>query len=41
MDETAFIVLKRGVYAQKRLVTRVTTGHQDAALSEPAPERTA
>jgi len=41
MGETASRVVERGVHAQKRQVTLLTTGHRDAVLHEAPPERTA
>lgn len=41
MGETASRVVELGSHAQKHQVTLITTGHRDAVLHEPPPERTA
>jgi DDE superfamily endonuclease len=41
MGDTAYTVVELGVHAQKKQVTLVTTGHLDAVLHAPPPERTA
>jgi hypothetical protein len=41
MGDTAYTVLELGLHAQAKHVTLVTTGHLDAVLHEPPPERTA
>lgn len=41
MGDTAYTVLDLGVHAQKKQVTLITTGHLDAVLHEPPPDRTA
>jgi hypothetical protein len=41
MGDTAYTVVELGVHAQKKQVTLVMTGHLDAVLHAPPPERTA
>lgn len=41
MGDTAYSVVELGLHAQAMRVTLVTTGHLDAVLHEPPPERTA
>jgi hypothetical protein len=41
MGDTAYTVLDLGLHANAQHVTLITTGHLDAVLHEPPPERTA
>jgi hypothetical protein len=41
MGDTAYTILELGLHAQHQHVTLITTGHLDAVLHEPPPERTA
>jgi hypothetical protein len=40
MGDTAYTVLELGLHAKAQRVTLITTGHLDAVLHEPPPERT-
>jgi hypothetical protein len=40
MGDTAYTVLELGLHANTQRVTLITTGHLDAVLHEPPPERT-
>jgi DDE superfamily endonuclease len=41
MGDTAYTILELGLHANAQRVTLITTGHLDAVLHEPPPERTA
>jgi hypothetical protein len=40
MGDTAYTILELGLHAKTQHVTLITTGHLDAVLHEPPPERT-